>query len=91
MSHICAPAPIECTLMRGYCSTCDRKSWAVSFYYEWYGPSATCLRCGESWNEEGMEERPFCRGWRQMSIDGAKSLWRRYRAAGVPLTWRYEP
>jgi len=74
--HICAPAPTERKLMRMECPTCKRRTFFTVWFYEWYGPSETCLRCGEHWNDGERSERPFARGWRQRSIADAKRMWR---------------
>ena len=74
--HICAPLPIDRRFVRNQCPTCDRKTFFLFYYYEWYGASSVCLRCGERWNDGEMEERPFLRGWRTKSIEQAKRRWR---------------
>jgi hypothetical protein len=53
------------------CPTCDAVTPMTCRYYEWYGPSMTCLGCGERWHDGEMEERPFARGWRKRRIQEA--------------------
>lgn len=78
--HICAPAPVVVKLRRLYCPTCNRRTYSVISFYEWYGPDDTCLNCGERFNEDGRAPRPFMRGWRKDSIAAAKRHYRRFRA-----------
>jgi hypothetical protein len=73
--HVCAPAPVEAMILRATCHTCGILRRILALYYEWYGPTWTCLRCGDSWNEDGRAERPFRRGWRKEAI---RSAWRAY-------------
>ena len=37
-------------------------------YYEWYGASVSCLRCGDQWNDGELSMRPLARGWRKRNI-----------------------
>jgi hypothetical protein len=74
--HIHAPKPEIRMIVRRACPTCKRNTFFTYFSYEWYGPSCTCLKCGDRWNDGEMAERPFARGWRKRSIQQAKKYWR---------------
>lgn len=82
--HIHVAPAVKVTLIREVCSTCLRSRRFVAAYYEWYGPTWTCLRCGDSWNEDGRCERPFRRGWRKESIRCAWKVFARHRRSLVP-------
>jgi hypothetical protein len=41
----------------------------------YYGPSLTCLGCGDSWSCGERHERPFQRAWRAKAIASAKRAW----------------
>ena len=74
--HVLVPQVIDRKLSRIKCPTCQRRTFAVGWYAEWFGWSMTCLRCGERWNDGEQEPRPFRRGWRKDSIARAKRRWR---------------
>lgn len=73
--HICAPGPALVWLGRNECPTCGVSRRFVCERYEWYGGVDTCLRCGDSWDEDGRRERPFRRNWRPRAVVAA---WGRY-------------
>lgn len=77
--HILSPAPVVVKKVRNKCPTCDKRTTKIISFYEWYGPSVVCLACGERWNEEGREPRPFCRGWREDSVRKARMYWKTWR------------
>ena len=66
-------------LAKEHCPNCKRKTFFVSFFQDWYGWDSTCLKCGDSWQDGEMSERPFLRGWRKKSIEQAKKTWRKYK------------
>lgn len=76
--HICTPPSIDARIVRIDCPTCERRSYATRLDYEWYGPTTTCLRCGEAWSDGERHERPFAPRWRQERVRQAKEV---YRAA----------
>lgn len=82
--HVYAPPPMVVRLERFDCPTCERSRFAVVAVYEWYGPDATCLRCGERFNEEGRAARPFLPRWREKSVEAAKAFYRRHRSTSLP-------
>jgi hypothetical protein len=58
------------------CPTCkQRRRMAGRDFGPYYGPTVTCLGCGDSWSSGEMLERPFKRGWRKESIATAKRAW----------------
>lgn len=63
--------------IREKCPVCEKRSVILTWFYEWYGPSSTCLRCGDKWADGELLARPFARGWRQRNIDNARKTWRR--------------
>jgi hypothetical protein len=82
--HIHAPAPTMCRLRQVACPTCERPSYCVVLFYEWYAPDVTCLRCGERWSDGEVMPRPFRPGWRAESVERARRSYRKWRhLAGV--------
>lgn len=79
--HIHAPQPTERSLHRLSCPTCERKTFMVSFFTEWYGWHSTCLKCGDQWEDGEMLERPFAPRWRKQSIEHAKKRWRSWEGS----------
>lgn len=77
--HVYAPRPLETLLRRKDCPTCERPSRMVVLTWEWYGPSVTCMRCGERWEDGEMMERPFAPRWRERSKEAARRAYRRHR------------
>lgn len=77
--HVCAPSTSRALIERSHCPTCNRRRPFIVLCYDWYGPDATCLGCGERFNEDGRQERPFARGWREKSKADARRLFRRFR------------
>lgn len=74
--HVYAPRPTERKGFRVHCPTCNRRTYMLGWFYEWYGWTVTCLHCGEMWTGEEMHNRPFARGWRKHNIEAAKKHWR---------------
>lgn len=74
--HIHAPQSTDRFLNRQDCPTCKRRTFFVGFYTPWYGIDVTCLKCGDSWQDDEMLDRPFCRGWRKDAIERVKRRWR---------------
>lgn len=66
-------------LSRNFCPTCDKRTFFVAFFQDWYGWASTCLRCGDRWQDGEFCERPFMRGWRKKSIEAAKKTFRRFQ------------
>ena len=70
-SALCGANLLQADLRTTYCPTCKRETLMLCQYYEWYGPSAVCLECGERWQGGERRPRPFAPRWRQESIDRA--------------------
>ncbi len=68
-------------IRRCYCSNCESRTFFLGFFQDWYGRDEICLRCGDRWQDGEFCERPFLRGWRKKSIEGAKREYRRLRKA----------
>ena len=52
-----------------------RRRMAGRDHGPYYGPTVTCLGCGDSWSCGERLERPFRRGWRKDAIAEAKRAW----------------
>lgn len=74
--HIHAPQATERKLVRTNCPTCKKTRFMAAWFTPWYGWDHTCLKCGESWQDGEMCERPFVRAWRQKSVEDARKRWR---------------
>lgn len=75
--HICAPPLLELRVIRATCwGRCQRRRYLLVESYEWYGPTVTCLRCGDQWSDGEMLPRPFAPRWREKSVERAKRRWR---------------
>jgi len=80
--HIYVPPVIETLAQAGTCPDCGKRTRFLIFTYEWYGPDATCILCGRSFNEEGWTALPFIRGSRQKEIARARERFRTTVAIG---------
>ena len=76
MVHICAPRPTSRALISAVCPDCERATQIISIYYEWYGPSATCIRCGRTWQDGEWMPLAFSRTARRDNIRAAKKAYR---------------
>jgi hypothetical protein len=52
-----------------------RRRMAGRDHGPYYGPTITCLGCGDSWSCGEMLDRPFKRAWRKEAIAAAKRAW----------------
>lgn len=59
-----------------HCPTCERRRRFAAFDQFWYGPTWTCLGCGDRWSDGYRMERPFKRAWRTESRKRAAEMWR---------------
>lgn len=75
--HIHAPQSVNRTARREVCPCCNKRSVLLAWFYEWYGASVVCLRCGDRWADGERLPRPFARGWRKDSIESARKLWKK--------------
>jgi len=76
---VCMPNLSRQAIRRGICPDCGKETRFISFYYEWYGSDATCLRCGRRWCDGEWMPLPFTRFARRDNIEQAKAAWRRNR------------
>ena len=74
--HINAPLPVEKRIHRLKCPDCKKNTFFVSFYYEWYGASSTCLKCGRRYNDGEWVTLPFYRYARRDNINNTKKYYR---------------
>jgi hypothetical protein len=58
-----------------FCPVDGRRTECVVTVYLWYSPQIACARCGESWSDGQMFERPFARGWRKQAQARVRKLW----------------
>lgn len=77
--HVCVLQIKTCKLVRQVCLDCKKRSIFVCLYYEWYGPSITCLNCGRNWQDGEWMPFMFSRSARQRSINSAKEAYRNYK------------
>jgi len=59
------------------CPTCEgsQRFVVVVPASPYYGPTSTCLACGDSWTDGERHERPFRPRWRKEAIAEAKRDW----------------
>ena len=77
--HVHAPPAVSAAIRRWRCPTCDKIRPMTCLTYEWYGPSITCLGCGEVWRDGERMPRPFAPAWRERSKAMARASYRRAR------------
>lgn len=77
MIHIHAPAPERKSIRWDNCPDCKKRSPFVTFFYEWYGPNSTCMRCGRRWSDGEWMPLDFCRTAR---ADSKRDARRYYKA-----------
>lgn len=63
------------------CSTCEKRTTFFWWSEPWYGPTWTCLACGDRWSDGERLERPFKPRWRQESIASARRMYARLRGS----------
>jgi hypothetical protein len=80
--HICAPPVVKHDARKMRCPDCKKESLVLTFFYEWYGPDSTCLRCGRRWSDGEWMPLDFVRGARRKSKESAKRRWRELRGKG---------
>lgn len=71
---ICSPTITRWEKTKMLCPTCEEFTDFLAYWQEWYGWTKICLACGERWQSGERLERPFERGWRKESIQGAMKL-----------------
>jgi hypothetical protein len=78
---ICIPDPVQRKISTQYCQDCKQQSWFLSWWYEFYGPTEVCLRCGRRWEDGEWMPLALERGSRDKSIAQAKQVWRENTAS----------
>jgi len=73
---LCRPKTFYLRQVR-HCPTCDRKRRFAGFDQFMYGPTMTCLGCGDTWTVDGMLPRPFEPAWRKKAVRRAEDYWAR--------------
>jgi hypothetical protein len=73
---VCIPTPVLKKISTDYCQDCKQQSWFLSWWYEFYGPTQVCLRCGRRWEDGEWMPLSFERDSRAKSIAWAKRVWR---------------
>lgn len=66
------------------CPTCKRRRRFVVRFEAWYGPTAYCLGCGDSWQDGERSPRPFKRAWRRAAKDYHRELWAKAKSGRGP-------
>ncbi|MHC4511052.1 MAG: hypothetical protein ACYTAO_19210 [Planctomycetota bacterium] len=75
---ICSSPAVRIEKHRHRCSTCETRRTFIVTHFEWYEPHRVCLHCGDRWNGDERQERPFKPGWRRLSVEKAKRDWKEH-------------
>jgi hypothetical protein len=75
--HIFSPPSTGRKIVWQDCHDCKRHSPIACLFYEWFGPSMTCMRCGREYNEDGWVRAPLMRGWREINKNNMRRAWKR--------------
>ena len=72
--HICRPDtfPLRNT---ADCPTCGSRQRFAAYDAAWYGPTWTCLGCGDRFGDGERLPRPFKPRWRKENIAVAQRIW----------------
>jgi hypothetical protein len=57
------------------CPTCRTRRRMLFQDEAWYGMTATCCHCGDSWQDGELYPRPKKRGWRKEAAAKAAAEW----------------
>lgn len=57
------------------CPTCGTRERFAGYDQPWYGPTLTCLGCGDRFSDGERLPRPFKPRWRRESIAEAEQWW----------------
>lgn len=57
------------------CPMCECITEMVTRDGGWWGREVMCCRCGDSWQDGELHERPFAPRWRQKAIAEHRRLW----------------
>lgn len=58
-----------------YCPMDQCTTEMVVRHEGWYGVTTMCCRCGDSWTDGELHERPLRRGWRREAVRRYRRLW----------------
>lgn len=58
-----------------HCPNCQRRRRFAVREAAWYGFTATCCACGDSWSDGERQMRPTRRGWRAEASAAARRTW----------------
>lgn len=72
---VCRPSSFPIRRVLGCPTEGRRRRMAGRDHGPYYGPTLTCLGCGDSWSCGERLERPFRRAWRKDEISKAKQAW----------------
>ncbi len=75
--HIHAPPAIERSIRWVDCLDCKKRSPFAILSYDYYGPSACCMRCGRRYQEGEWCALDFCRNSRKANRDSMRAAWKR--------------
>lgn len=76
MTLVCVTSPPSINIRRvTYCPTCQQRRRFTGFDQLWYGPTWTCLGCGDSWAGGERLPRPFRPRWRTEARRAAAARW----------------
>jgi hypothetical protein len=81
--HINRPATIAIRRIMP-CPTEGLTRRFAAFDALWYGPTWTCLGCGDSWGDGERLQRPFKPRWRREAKTRARELWEQGVRCGSP-------
>ena len=81
---ICRATPVLRRSVAGVCLDCKKPTRFLTIMYEWYGPDATCVRCGRRWSDGEWMPLTFERHARRRSIKAAVYAWRRAATDNPP-------
>ena len=91
MLTICRPSDRFLRKEVHYCPMCMCRTEMAVRYEAYYGVTSHWCRCGDSWTDGELIERPFARGWRGRAVRRARELWDRATHGQPPTVWELFP
>jgi len=73
--HICGPRGVYFRAV-AICPEEQMKRRFVILDEPWYGQRWHCCGCGDTFTEDGRDQRPFMPKWREKAIHQHKELWK---------------
>lgn len=73
--HVCGPGLRNMRKRYRRCPSCECITEMVEQDGGYWGYMGMCCRCGDSWHDGEMLERPFRPGWRREAIAQHRQLW----------------